>query len=256
MKKKQLNENPTPTAAVPTTTPQRNIGQDFALAKKTLMNTIKNLGAAFSEYESRMTDMNMALQSKIKPLSTGATSAQDRIAQLEADYEELQKTSKEQLAQAEKIISDLRSQLKAATATSATDSERLRIATAEIESLNQTVADKSRVVEDYMARLEKARDRIRQGAAAHDTDRQAFAQAMDAYEAQVEELRKANEELKRVADEATEKFNTLLGGVTTGGPTESTKLQGILQKYRDYGNFDLLEHLERAKKKTKKSNDW
>lgn len=255
MKKKQLNENPTPAASP--VAPQRNIGQDFSLAKKTLSNMLQRLGKAFNEYESRMADMNMALQSKISPLSTGASSAQERIAQLEADYEELQKTSKEQLDRAEQTIAELRRQMRDAATSGAADTERLRIANAEVESLTQTVADKSRAIEDYMARLEKARERIRQSASGHEADRQAFASAMDAYEAQVAELKKANEELRRVADEATEKFNTLLGGVTTGGTTgESTKLQGILQKYRNYGSFDLIEHLERAKKKSKKSNDW
>jgi chromosome segregation ATPase len=251
MTKKRIDEAVPPAAPAPTPAakpaPMRHIGQDFASAKKTIGMMLTKLGNAFQEYEQRMGRLNMALQQKIGPLGAGATSAQERIAQLEQDYEELQKSSQEQLQQAERTIADLRQQLKAAQSAGATDGERLRIAQDEIRGLEQTVKDKSSAVENLMARLEKARGRLQAGAAAHDTDRQAFAKAMDVYQAKIEELKQANAELQQTAEEAVEKFNKLLGGVTR--PTPEHK--------KHYGDFDLLEHLAKAKKKDKKNAaDW
>jgi len=248
MKNKKIDEAVPPAAPVAAKpAPMRNIGQDFATAKKTITMMLTKLGHAFDEYSTRMGRLNMALQQKIGPLGASATGAQERIAQLEQDYEELQKSSQEQLQQAERTIADLRQQLKDAASAGATDSERLRIAQGEIRGLEQTVADKSAAVENLMARLEKARGRLQAGAAAHDTDRKEFAQAMDAYEAQLEQLKQANAELQQTAEEAVEKFNKLLGGVQRATP----------EHVKNYGKFDFMEHLARAKSKEKKNAaDW
>ena len=88
MKKKPIKEAAAPAAASPATT---NIGQEFALAKKTITTFLTKLGDSFNEYETRLGRLNMALQRQISPLAAGAQGATDRIKQLEDDYSKLER---------------------------------------------------------------------------------------------------------------------------------------------------------------------
>lgn len=248
--KKKLNEvNPPVAPAVPGPAPgpgpgpARNIGQDYAAVKKILTK----LGQAFDEYGSRMSRLNMALQQRIAPLTAATSGSQDRITQLQKDYEDLVQTSQDQMQKAERTISDLRQQLKDALSSGQGNSELLRIAKGEITGLEQTVANKTRAMQEMMDKLDKARGRL-----------QAGGKTLDAYEAQIEQLKQANAELQQTAEEAVDKFNKLLGGVTRPTPEATDpKLQTIVDKYRNYGNFDILEHLAKAKKNDKKNAaDW
>lgn len=253
---KKLNEMTPPVApASPAKpAPTRNIGQDFAAAKKTISMMLTKLGHAFDEYSTRMSRLNMALQNKIGPLGAGASGAQDRIAQLEQDYQELKQTSQDQLQAAEATIADLRKQLQDALDTGGQHGELLRIAQQEMRALEQTISDKSVAVQKLMASLDTAKGRLQARAKDHDADRQKFAAGVDEYEAKLqqyeaklEELKQANGELEAARDEAVDKFNKLLSGVTKATPEHT----------RNYGKFDLMEHLAKAKKKDKKNSaDW
>lgn len=228
----------------------RNIGQDYAKAKAMLVK----LGQAFSAFETKMTAANQVLQQRLGPIVRRAAgtegdlkSAEERYKQLDQEFKELQAKSKEDLATAEKTIKELRAALEKATQSSAMDSDKLAIHQQDIVRLTQEISDKAAHVERLEAKLEIARQRLVQTAQAHSSDKETFAKAIDVYEQLQEKYKQEIGNITALKDQAVDKYNDLLGSTTTPTP----------EHIQNYGKFDLMEHLARAKAKDKKNAaDW
>lgn len=226
----------------------RFIGHDFARAKA----AIAALGTAITSYEAKFSKLNGLLQNALGPMSKGLASSEDRIKELEAQYEELRQTSEKQLAAAQQTISDLRKQLAAAQQSQTTSDDRLQVAAKEMESLNQEIHSKTLQVQELMGKIDRIREKAVAASRVHDDDRKEYIRIMDAYEARIEELTRVNAELEATAKEATERFNKLLGGVTAPATAaESVVVKEAVENYRNYGGFDFKKHLERASKRKK-----
>ena len=228
----------------------RNIGQDYVKAKALLSKLVQ----AFTAFETKMTASNQILQQRLGPIMTRAAgtssdlqSAQERYAQLDQEFKELQTQSKADLAEAQKTIKELRAALEKATQTSALDSDKMVIHQQDIARLTQEVAAKATHVERLESKLTIARERLVAAAQAHSSDKETFARTLDVYEQLQEKYKQEVASITTLKDQAVDKYNEFLGKNTLPTP----------EHVQNYGKFDLLEHLAKAKKKDKKNAaDW